>query len=368
MTPGQTSTTGSRRATVVGTGLIGASVGLALRDLGWQVTGHDRDQELAARAVARGALDATGIDSRSELVVIVTPVGSIVDEVRKALAACPRAAVTDVGGVKRQIVEAVDDPRFVGGHPMAGSEQLGLDGADASLFDGAVWVLTPSGNTSDAAFQLVREVADSFGAEVLTIEASRHDELVAVVSHVPHLTAAALVTVARDRAEEHRSLLRLAAGGFRDMTRIAAGSPTIWPDVCEQNRAAIVETLDRLLAELGAARTMVAEGDRDTLLAVLGEAQEVRRNLPSRPDEIGPLAEVRVPIPDRPGALAAVAVLATDQGINLRSVQTIDTTEAVGGVVALRVAVPDAEPLREALVARGYRAIVHADQDEVGLR
>ena len=101
---------------------------------------------------------------------------------------------------------------------------------------------------------------------------------------------------------------------------------------------------------------------------MLGEAQEVRRNLPSRPDEIGPLAEVRVPIPDRPGALAAVAVLATDQGINLRSVQTIDTTEAVGGVVALRVAVPDAEPLREALVARGYRAIVHADQDEVGLR
>lgn len=346
----------TRRAQLIGTGLIGASVGLALRQQGWFVTGHDLADGVADRSVTIGACDRTGIDTDADLVVIATAVGAIVQQAEAALERFPGAIVTDVGGVKRSIVNAITDPRFVGGHPMAGSEQLGVDGADASLFDGNAWVLCPGPHTSNRAYALVREVVASSGAEVLTLDAARHDELVAVVSHVPHLTAAALVTVARDRSDEHRALLRLAAGGFRDMTRIAAGSPAIWPDVCAQNQAAIVETLDRLLSELLELRRVVAEGDRDGLLATLGEAQRVRRNLPTRPTGDVDLAELQVAVPDRPGSVASVAVLATDLGVNLRSVETVDHSDGSGGILRLRVARSDAERLLDGLIAEGFRA------------
>jgi prephenate dehydrogenase len=346
------------RAQLIGTGLIGASVGLALRARGWHFTGTDVADGRAARAVELGACYDEGVDAAADLVVVATPVGEIVEQVHVALRACPQAVVTDVGGVKGPIVGAIDDPRFVGGHPMAGSEQLGVEGASASLFDGNAWVLCPGEHTSDRAYATVRELVASTGAEVLTLDAMRHDELVAVVSHVPHLTAAALVTVARDRSEEHRALLRLAAGGFRDMTRIAAGSPAIWPDVCAQNREAILDTMDRLLVELGHLRQVVAGADRGALLGALGEAQRVRRNLPTRPTRDVAQAELRVPIPDRPGALAAVAVLATDLGVNLRSVETIDASETSGGVVVLQVALADVERLQTGLLDAGFRAVV----------
>ena len=176
---------------------------------------------------------------------MATPVRAVAAEARRALGA-GGGLVTDVGGVKASIVEAVGDARFVGGHPMAGSEQEGVDGADADLFEGATWVLTPTEGTDAAAYAQVRQIVGTLGAEVVALPPDRHDELVAVVSHVPHLTAATLMRLADERSEEHRALLRLAAGGFRDMTRIAAGHPGIWPDICSDNREAIVEVLDGL--------------------------------------------------------------------------------------------------------------------------
>ena len=130
-----------------------------------------------------------------------------------------------MGSVKGPVAAAVADPRFFGGHPMAGSELDGLDGADAAMFEGAVWVLTPTAETADTTFAAVARIVSDLGAEVVALPPDRHDTLVAVVSHVPHLTAATLMTLADQRAEEHAALLRLAAGGFRDMTRIAAGNP-----------------------------------------------------------------------------------------------------------------------------------------------
>src|SRR5207253_638851 len=147
-----------------------------------------------------------------------------------------KGVVTDVGSVKSSIVAACDDPRFIGGHPMAGSELEGLDGADPNMFAGAVWVLTPGPSTADATFATAAALAAEPGAEVVALPADRHDQVVAVVSHVPHLAAATLMGLASERAEEHAALLRLAAGGFRDMTRIASGHPAIWLDICAENR------------------------------------------------------------------------------------------------------------------------------------
>ncbi|MGH9069011.1 MAG: prephenate dehydrogenase, partial [Acidimicrobiales bacterium] len=245
----------ARRAVVVGTGLIGGSVGLALRARGWRVTGRDTDPARAAAALEAGALDAVGEDPGAEVTFVATPVSAVVEVARAALGSGPAdQVVTDVGGVKGPLVAAVDHPRFVGGHPMAGSEQDGVEGADASLFEGATWVLTPTPATDPVAFARLRSVVSSLGADVIAVAPEAHDVLVATVSHVPHLTAATLMGLAADGATEHAALLRLAAGGFRDMTRIAAGHPGIWPDICAENRDAIVASLDRLVAALGTVR------------------------------------------------------------------------------------------------------------------
>ncbi len=352
-----------RRATVVGTGLIGGSVGLALRARDWWVSGVDVTPGLVDQAIAAGACDAEGLDPSSDLVVIATPVGAVVHEARRALAVCPDAAVTDVGGVKAAIVDAIDDPRFVGGHPMAGSEELGLVGADAELFEGAAWALCPGPATADASYAMVREIVSSFHAQVLTLSPADHDHGVAVVSHVPHLTAASLVRVTGDHSSDHAALLRLAAGGFSDMTRIAAGSPSIWPGVCEQNRDAILEVLDQLRDELASIRSIVADRDGAKLLDVLAEAQQVRRNLPRRPSDAGPHSEIRVLVKDQPGALKDVASLATDLDVNLAWATTIDLEGNAGGMVVIRVLSDDAARLCRGLLDAGFRAFVQTEDE-----
>jgi prephenate dehydrogenase len=343
----------TRKATLVGTGLIGGSIGLALRKAGWEVVGTDRDPGRAEAAVERGALDAVGEDPASDLTIVATPVGAVVAEAGRLLAAGHRV-VTDVGSVKGPIVAGVGHPGFVGGHPMAGSEQEGIAAATADLFDGATWVLTPTAATDQDAYALVRSAVVETGAEVVALEPERHDALVAEVSHVPHLTAATLMRLADERAEEHRALLRLAAGGFRDMTRIAAGHPGIWPDIVAENREAIVEVLDRLLGALGEVREVVAGQDRERLLALLEQARSARANLPARygrPEELG---ELRIPIPDRPGAYAGVHTLAAEIDVNIANAETAHSTEGDRGVLILLVEAADLDRLHDALVDRGY--------------
>lgn len=345
---------GPQRATIIGTGLVGGSVGLGLRALGWHVSGTDVDPSAAARALELGAVDRIGIDPASTVTVVAVPARAVPAAVRLALAETA-GVVTDVGSVKAGLVAEIDDPRFVGGHPMAGSEQLGVDGASPDLFEGAVWVLTPVAGTDSEHYATVAAVAHQLGADVVALDPDRHDALVAVVSHVPHLTAAALMGLAAERAEENRALLRLAAGGFRDMTRIAAGTPTIWPDICTENRDAIVEVLDRLGAQLAAIRAEVAGEDRPALLERLEAAQAARRNLPSRvvrPDQV---AEVRVPVPDRDGVIAEVATLASDLAINIADIEVAHSSEGDRGVLILLVDSDRAEELRGGLAERGYR-------------
>lgn len=346
-----------RRAAIVGTGLIGGSIGLALRRKGWHVTGDDRDDATVARALELGALDAVGRDPDAQITFLATPVRSVAEAAREALATGP-GIVTDVGSVKGSIVEAVGDSRFIGGHPMAGSEQDGIDGADADLFAGAVWVLTPTATTDDTAFARLRSVITELGADVVALAPDHHDALVAVVSHVPHLAAASLMRMADDRATEHRALLRLAAGGFRDMTRIASGNPGMWPDICAENRTAIVDVLDRLLASLTEVRGIVAGDDRDGLLTVLEQARTARANLPSRLSGVGDLCEVRIPVPDRAGVLAEVTTLAGTLDVNIADLEIAHSSEGDRGVLILVVEARAAERLRGGLAEGGYRPSV----------
>lgn len=343
-----------RRANVCGLGLIGGSIGLALRERGWHVTGDDVDLERVKTAQAKGAIDAVGLDPEAVVTFVATPVLAVPDLVKAALDGTS-GVVTDVGSVKAGVVGAVDGPRFVGGHPMAGSELEGLDGADASLFEGAVWVLTPTAQTADPTFSTVAEVVRDLGAEVVALPAEQHDRVVAVVSHVPHLTAATLMGLAANRSEEHASLLRLAAGGFRDMTRIASGHPGIWLDICAENRDAIVATLDELIAGLSGVRDVVRADDRDALERRLRTARDARANLPSRYRELSEVTEVRIPIPDRPGAAAEVFTLAAELGVNIASFEVVHSVEGERGVAVVLVEHASADLFRGGLLARGFK-------------
>ncbi len=352
---------GPRRAEVIGTGLIGASLGLALRSRGWRVTGRDAKPERTAEALAMGALDALGDDLDAEVVFVATPSGAVGATARAVLAEPgrrPDAVVTDVSGVKEPVVAAVAHPRFVGGHPMAGSEQAGLDGADADLFVGATWVLTPTSATEPAAFSRLQGVVTELGADVVALAPADHDRLVAMVSHVPHLVAATLMNAAAQGAEQDAALLRLAAGGFRDMTRVAAGHPGIWPDVCVDNAGAIVPALDQLLADLAAMRERIAEGDRSAILTQLERASRARRSLPARAVRPESLAELRVPVPDRTGVLAELTTLAGDLGVGIHDIEIAHSAEGPRGVLVLVVDAAEADKLHAAVVSRGYRATV----------
>ena len=355
----------TKRVAIIGTGLIGGSIGMALRDRGWHVTGRDADATRAEKAAELGALDAVGDDPSAEVVFIATPVSSVADEARAALASTD-AVVTDVGSVKAPIVEAVQHPRFVGGHPMAGSEQEGISGADAALFEGATWVLTPTVETDPTAYARLQSVVGSLGADVVALPPDRHDALVALVSHVPHLTAATLMRLAAESAEEHATLLRLAAGGFRDMTRIAAGHPGIWPDICAENRDAIVAVMDQLLAALGEMRRHVADADRDGLLRSLERARAARVNLPARAMRAESLVEVRVPIPDEKGMLAEITTLAGELDVNIFDIEIAHSAEGDRGVLVLVIDARAGDLLRGALFARGYRPSVSPLEAELG--
>jgi prephenate dehydrogenase len=282
---------------------------------------------------------------------------TLADQVKRALADT-RGVVTDVGSVKLAVTSAIDDPRFIGGHPMAGSELEGLDGADGSMFEGAVWVLTPTAATPDTTFATVAAVVAELGADVVALPAERHDQVVAVISHVPHLTAATLMGLASDRAEEHAALLRLAAGGFRDMTRIASGQPGIWLDICAENRPAILSALDELIAGLSQMRSVVDTDDRSELHRLLSKARDARANLPTRGTQPGELAEVRIPIPDRAGSAAEVFTLAAELGVNISSFEVVHSVEGNRGVAVVLVDANMAELYRGGLLARGYRPAV----------
>lgn len=346
-----------RNANVMGLGLIGGSLGLALIRRGWQVSGVDSRHEIEAEALALGIISSIGINSDAEITFVATPVSSIAHQARLALAET-RGLVTDVGGVKSVIVNEIEDSRFVGGHPMAGSELVGLQGADGSLFEGAVWVLTPRDSTADNSFASVAKIVGELGAEIVVLTPARHDQLIAVVSHLPHLTAATLMGLAKNSAEEHVAVLRLAAGGFRDMTRVASGHPDIWIDVCRENRSAILTALDGMIDGLSSMRSIVESGDDQALLDRLQTARMARANLPGRVRELLDIVEVRIPIPDRSGAAAEVFTLAAKLGVNVANFEVAHSVEGERGILIVVIDKASQDMFRGGLIARGFRPTI----------
>ena len=235
---------------IAGVGLIGGSVGLGIhqRFLAERVIGLDHDPAALDAARGLGAIDEAQLApgpwlEEAGLVILATPVRTLVPLGRQLRPYLNDAAiVTDVGSVKNEIVEGLRELTFVGGHPMTGSERIGVQNADAALLENAVWVLTPDRESDPGAVATVRDFVEHLGARPLQVDPAQHDRLVAAVSHIPYLTAVALTTLVSD--DEDRDLMMLlAAGGFRDLTRVASGSPVMSRDMVVGNLEAVRETL-----------------------------------------------------------------------------------------------------------------------------
>jgi prephenate dehydrogenase len=281
------------RVAIVGVGLIGGSLGLTLRYSGAarEVVGVDTAEATVKRAVERGLVDRgetdpVGAVRGADLVVVAVPVGSfhrVLEAVRPGLGL--DAVVTDVGSVKEPVVRDAasvlgpEGPAFVGGHPIAGTADSGVEAAVAELFTGALCVLTPGGNTPEWALDRVRALWEAAGSEVVTMEAAEHDRVLALTSHLPHMLAFSLIRTFGEVGEGDR-FSRFAAGGFRDLTRIAGSDAIMWRDIALANAGPLMEMIDRFEGQLQDLRRAIESGDGEALEALFREARALRRGLP----------------------------------------------------------------------------------------
>ena len=353
-----------RRIAVLGTGLIGGSLALAARRASVEVVGYDADPSSLAEALERGAISeaASGPEEAVadvDLVILATPVDLIPDLCFEIAQAVPRdAVVTDVGSAKELVVERgveVFGPRFVGGHPMAGSERHGITAADADLFDGAWWILTPTQEMSLSAYSMVSDLVFAVGARPVSLAPSIHDALVARLSHVPQLAASAIVEVAA-AAGNKEALLGLAGAGFRDVTRIAASEPSLWVAIVRANAQSVLEGLTGLENRISSITSMIEEGRWDDLHGFMARARAARLELFAKPVYTGAPVTISMMIPDRPGVLAEVTTAAGNLGANIEDLRIIHSTEGGQGRLELLIAGESAaESLVGTLRDHGYR-------------
>jgi len=351
---------------IIGTGLIGASVGLAAQRYDWTVAGWDPDAGALAVAVERGALEpAASLEEAvggAELAVVAAPIAALAGQVATVLAATgDETTVTDVGSTKASVVAAAaGSPRFVGGHPIAGLESRGAEHASAGIFEGATWFLTPTAQTDNDRHRAVHGFVSSLGAFPIAIDPVAHDRLVALTSHVPHVLANVIVNQAgATRVEGHEPLAN-AGGSLRDMTRIAGANPRIWTDIFLDNAAAVREGLAEHRRRIEQVEAALAEGDAGFLARWIGEAsQNRRRMLESAYDDAGALHHVRLHIPDRPGVLQGVTQALGAERINIENWELEHISPERGGTLTLLVAGEEqASRAAELLERQGYRVDV----------
>ena len=334
-----------RRIAVVGFGLVGASFAAAVRAAypDTRVLAVDIDERTLAEAVERGwATDGALPDDPAferfvgdgcDLVVLATPVGAAERYFEDLARWDYRGIVTDTASTKARITALAErvlphPENFVPGHPMAGSEVNGIEGARPDLFKGAHWILCPDADTPAEHFPRLHELVTSIGARVIALPREDHDEAVAVVSHVPHIMASSLVQLASRHADDQQALMRLAAGGFKDSTRIAAGSPELWCGIAFDNKDALSDGLDEIQGIIGAFADALASDDRAALTTLLADAAAARRALPAAwVPSTERLLEVRIPMEDRPGVVAEVTTVTSSVGCNIQSIEIDHVTE-----------------------------------------
>lgn len=335
------------RIAIIGMGLIGGSIGLALkrRKLCDTIVGVD-EFSIVHRALERGAIvegfNPSEIEKAvkdAEIIFLCTPVQQIIDLLPVvAKSAAENVLVCDVGSSKEFIVNEankhfVNNKYFLGTHPMTGAETRGIESADPFLFENAIWVITPGHRVPDKMIRRLGALLEGMGAKILMLTPKMHDRIIAAVSHLPQFAAVSMVNLIARFHQEDANFLKLAAGGFRDMTRIASSPFSIWKDICRTNKDQIANFIDEYIAELQRIKKYLQE---ETLEAYFNQAAITRLAIPKDSKGfIRPLYDVSIAVEDEPGVIAKFSAVLAKNNINIKDIEVLKVREGEGGTIRL---------------------------------
>lgn len=337
------------KVAILGVGLIGGSLALCFRGKqGIHVTGYSPNEASTIKYVSRGVVDdaSTNLEEAvmdADFIFVCSPVGML-DEMLTRLRALPLkrgCVVTDVGSTKASVAKCAreldwQDVHFIGGHPMAGSERSGVEAASVLLFENAYYVLTPEPNVDEAAYERLTELLQYTKAHLIRMQPDEHDRVVGAISHLPHIVASGLVNQIRQYNEGNELYALLAAGGFRDLTRIASSDPTIWSDILINNRSVMLDLLQDWKATIDEWVDIVERRDSERIKQSFVTSGDFRSRLPERrKGVIHALYHLYVDVPDHPGIIGRIATDLGKHHINLSNLQIIESREDVPGVLRM---------------------------------
>ncbi|GHU66433.1 prephenate dehydrogenase [Clostridia bacterium] len=379
---------------IIGLGLIGGSVAGAVKAKAPQIRifGIDVDADAVSQALALGLIDEgidwkfdTGVASTTpsfagltnpsfagvtgestdqsspDLILLAAPASTFEPWFRLIADSGYTGLITDTASTKSAVIEMAkrilpDSRNFIPGHPMAGSEAGGIAAARSDLFDGATWILTPDAHTDPQKFGALHGFIAALGARPITVDPAEHDKAVAIISHIPHIAASSLVALAEKHSGEHGELLRLAAGGFRDTTRIAAGDPDLWMGILTDNADVVADELGELIGILSDYEEKIRGGEKSGIRKLLADAAELRKTLPAAkwvPQE-AKLIEMHIPMGNRPGIIAEITGIAGKMGCNIMAIEIDHQTERRAILELVLSEEGNMAGFAEALTAAGY--------------
>ncbi|OBR64816.1 prephenate dehydrogenase [Paenibacillus oryzae] len=357
------------KVSIFGVGLIGGSIALCLKGKpGIKVTGYSHRASSVEKYVQRGVVDegTTSIEEAvagADFIFLCMPVGNLAEYLDKisAYPLKPGCIITDVGSTKASVAAYarslnLGEACFIGGHPMAGSERSGVEAASYHLLENAFYVLTPEKSTSPEALNRLKELLSHTRANIVTLDADSHDNVVGAISHLPHIIAVALVNQIKGYNDSNGVYENLAAGGFRDITRIASGDPPLWRDILLDNRDVLLRLLRDWNTEMAKFANQLEAMDGEAVEQAFREAGEFRSRMPERrKGMIHSVYDCYMDVPDHPGIIGRIATELGNSGINLSNLQIIESREDVPGTLRLSFRSQEQLDLAIALLGdRGY--------------
>lgn len=345
---------------IFGTGLIGSSIGLAIKSVhDAYITAHDTNESNSRLAKSLGIIDQISVNmeaelSEADLIILATPViqAENILESLQHIRWKENAIMTDVGSVKQSIVNKVERTiknqiTFIGGHPMAGSHKTGPASAKAHLIENAFYVLTPFQDTSEEKINILMKWLKGTNAKFVTMTPEEHDKVTGVISHFPHIIAASLVRQVEQKNTESNYIGRMAAGGFKDITRIASSSPSMWRDITMRNKTVLMGLLDDWIEEMHVVKEMVGGGTNQEIYDYFSGAKNFRDTIPTKgKGAIQSFYDLYVDIPDQPGAISHITTILAIERINITNIRIIETRDDVLG--ALRISFQREEDRKKA--------------------
>lgn len=338
---------------IIGLGLIGGSLALSLKTNATDpvhIKGYDTQESQSQLAVSLGVIDKRSLHLEdaiqdSDFIFICTPVQNVCELLPRILLSNnlnEHVVISDVGSTKKEVMELAkkyaskSNATFIGGHPMAGSHKSGVEAASERLFENAYYVLTPLENTSTIATTKLVQLLKSTRANIVEMKADEHDHIVGAISHFPHVIASSLVEHVYQYHEQNDWYLRLAAGGFRDITRIASSHPRMWRDIVLSNQEPLIEQMESWIEQMQSVLQMIQTGNNDEVEHFFAHAKQVRDGLSEKKKGAIPaFYDLYVDVPDHPGVIGQVTTLLGIHHISITNISILETREDIMGVLRL---------------------------------